>query len=81
MIFPNVTSIQYAFARIREPWDDAIFVSVHGRGLKGAKTGLIGTLSARGDKEAQAAIKACVAEGGEVGEAAALAVATLGGAQ
>ncbi|RII25370.1 MAG: cobalamin biosynthesis bifunctional protein CbiET [Geobacter sp.] len=35
-IFPNVTSIQYAFARIKEPWDDAIFVSVHGRGLKGA---------------------------------------------
>jgi len=33
-IFPNVTSIQYAFARIKEPWDDAIFVSVHGRGLK-----------------------------------------------
>jgi len=24
-IFPNVTSIQYAFARIKEPWDDAIF--------------------------------------------------------
>jgi precorrin-6Y C5,15-methyltransferase (decarboxylating) len=35
-IFPNVTSLQYAFARIKEPWDDAIFVSVHGRGLKGA---------------------------------------------
>jgi len=35
-IFPNVTSDQYAFARIKEPWDDAIFVSVHGRGLKGA---------------------------------------------
>jgi len=35
-IFPNVTSIQYAFARIKEPWDNAIFVSVHGRGLKGA---------------------------------------------
>jgi precorrin-6Y C5,15-methyltransferase (decarboxylating) len=35
-IFPNVTSVQYAFARIREPWDDAIFVSVDGRGLKGA---------------------------------------------
>lgn len=32
-IFPNVTSVQYAFARIKEPWDDAIFVSVHGRGL------------------------------------------------
>jgi len=30
---PNVTSVQYAFAKIREPWDDAIFVSVHGRGL------------------------------------------------
>lgn len=35
-IFPNVTSVQYAFARIKEPWDDAIFVSIHGRGLKGA---------------------------------------------
>jgi len=35
-IFPNVTSIQYAFARIKEPWDDAIFVSVHGRGMKNA---------------------------------------------
>lgn len=31
---PNVTSIQYAFAKIREPWDDAIFVSVQGRPLK-----------------------------------------------
>ena len=35
-IFPNVTSVQYAFARIKEPWDDAIFVSVHGRGMKTA---------------------------------------------
>jgi precorrin-6Y C5,15-methyltransferase (decarboxylating) len=25
-IFPNVTSVQYAFARIKEPWDDAVFV-------------------------------------------------------
>ncbi|MBT0663901.1 precorrin-6y C5,15-methyltransferase (decarboxylating) subunit CbiE [Geobacter pelophilus] len=32
-IFPNVTSVQYAFARIKEPWDDAVFVSVHGRGM------------------------------------------------
>jgi precorrin-6Y C5,15-methyltransferase (decarboxylating) len=32
-IFPNLTSVQYAFARIKEPWDDAVFVSVHGRGL------------------------------------------------
>jgi precorrin-6Y C5,15-methyltransferase (decarboxylating) len=33
---PNVTSIQYAFSKIRIPWDDAIFVSAHGRGVKGA---------------------------------------------
>ena len=26
-IFANVTSMQYAFARIKEPWDDAIFLS------------------------------------------------------
>ncbi|SEA60193.1 precorrin-6Y C5,15-methyltransferase (decarboxylating) [Desulfuromusa kysingii] len=31
---PNVTSVQYAFAKIREPWDDSIFISVHGRALK-----------------------------------------------
>ena len=28
--------MQYAFAKIREPWDDAVFVSAHGRGLPGA---------------------------------------------
>jgi len=33
---PNVTSVQYAFAKIGEAWDDAIFVSAHGRGLQGA---------------------------------------------
>ncbi len=33
---PNVTSVQYAFAKIREPWDDAVFISAHGRGFKGA---------------------------------------------
>ncbi len=33
---PNVTSVQYAFAKIREPWDDAVFVSAHGRELKDA---------------------------------------------
>jgi len=33
---PNVSSVQYAFAKIREPWDDAVFVSAHGRGMKGA---------------------------------------------
>ncbi|MFK5925331.1 MAG: precorrin-6y C5,15-methyltransferase (decarboxylating) subunit CbiE [Desulfuromusa sp.] len=31
---PNVTSVQYAFAKIREPWDDAVFVSGHDRLLK-----------------------------------------------
>jgi precorrin-6Y C5,15-methyltransferase (decarboxylating) len=33
---PNVSSVQYAFAKIKEPWDDAVFVSAHGRGIKGA---------------------------------------------
>ncbi|PLX73979.1 MAG: cobalamin biosynthesis bifunctional protein CbiET [Desulfuromonas sp.] len=33
---PNVSSVQYAFSKIREPWDDAIFISAQGRGLKGA---------------------------------------------
>lgn len=33
---PNVTSVQYAFAKIREPWDDAVFVSAHGRQLEEA---------------------------------------------
>ena len=28
--------MQYAFAKIKEPWDDTVFVSAHGRGLKGA---------------------------------------------
>lgn len=32
-IFANVTSMQHAFARIKEPWDDAIFLSIHGRGM------------------------------------------------
>ena len=32
---PNVSSVQYAFSKIREPWDDAVFVSAKGRGMKG----------------------------------------------
>jgi len=47
-IFPNVTSMQYAFARLKEPWDDGIFVSVHGRGMHQAVDKII------------AAEKACV---------------------
>ncbi|MEA3465153.1 MAG: precorrin-6y C5,15-methyltransferase (decarboxylating) subunit CbiE [Thermodesulfobacteriota bacterium] len=30
---PNVSSVQFAFARIKEPWDDAVFISTHGRSL------------------------------------------------
>lgn len=30
---PNVSSVQFAFARIKEPWDDAVFVSTQGRSL------------------------------------------------
>lgn len=30
---PNVSSVQFAFARIKEPWDDAVFISTAGRSL------------------------------------------------
>ncbi|BCA80698.1 precorrin-6y C5,15-methyltransferase (decarboxylating) subunit CbiE [Desulfuromonas sp. AOP6] len=33
---PNVSSVQYAFAKIKEPWDDAVFISAEGRGIKGS---------------------------------------------
>ncbi|MFC2071366.1 precorrin-6y C5,15-methyltransferase (decarboxylating) subunit CbiE [Chloroflexota bacterium] len=33
-IIPNVSSMQVAFARIGESWNDAIFVSAHGRDIK-----------------------------------------------
>ncbi len=32
-IHPGLSSMQLAFARIRTPWDDAVFVSAHGREL------------------------------------------------
>ena len=32
-VIPNVSSMQLAFARIRESWDDAVLVSAHGRGV------------------------------------------------
>jgi precorrin-6B C5,15-methyltransferase / cobalt-precorrin-6B C5,C15-methyltransferase len=32
-IFPNISSMQIAFALIKENWEDAFFYSVHGRGL------------------------------------------------
>jgi precorrin-6Y C5,15-methyltransferase (decarboxylating) len=30
-VVPTVSAMQLAFARIKEPWDDAVFISVHGR--------------------------------------------------
>lgn len=32
-VMPNVTAFQTAFARIHQTWEDAVFVSVHGRDL------------------------------------------------
>jgi precorrin-6B C5,15-methyltransferase / cobalt-precorrin-6B C5,C15-methyltransferase len=32
-VLPQVTAFQAAFARMREPWDDAVFISVHGRNI------------------------------------------------
>jgi len=30
-IYPNISSVAAAFARIKEPWDDAAIISLHGR--------------------------------------------------
>ena len=30
-VYPNISSVSAAFARIREPWDDARVISLHGR--------------------------------------------------
>lgn len=30
-LLPAVSAMQWAFAKIKEPWDDAVFISVHGR--------------------------------------------------
>ena len=32
-VIPNCTAFQTAFARIKEPWDTAVFISVHGRSI------------------------------------------------
>lgn len=34
-IIPNVSALQWAFAKAREPWDDATFLTVHGRSTAG----------------------------------------------
>ena len=74
-------SARYALQLIPGAEADAALRAALGT-LKGkAKAGLIGSISARGDKEALAAIRACASENGEAGAAAAEAVKTLGGAQ
>lgn len=74
-------SARYALQLIPGAEADAALRAAMGT-LKGtAKAGLIGTLSARGDREALAAIQACTGETGDVGDAAKLAVETLGGAK
>lgn len=34
-VFPNVSSMQWAFARAKESWQDAALLSAHGRGMQG----------------------------------------------
>lgn len=34
-IYPHTSSVQLAFARMGEAWQDAVFASVHGRSIKG----------------------------------------------
>ncbi len=33
-IYPNLSSVQAAFARLKEPWEDAALVSLHGHGAQ-----------------------------------------------
>ncbi len=37
-VIPNCTAFQAAFARIKEPWDTAVFISVHGRSITALDT-------------------------------------------
>ncbi len=67
---PNVTSIQYAFAKIKVPWDDTVFVSAHGRGLKGAVDRIVANDKAAvltDEKNTPAAIAAELIERGRDG--------------
>jgi precorrin-6B C5,15-methyltransferase / cobalt-precorrin-6B C5,C15-methyltransferase len=41
-VIPNCTAFQTAFARIREAWNDALFISVHGKTIK-ALDGIVRT--------------------------------------
>lgn len=42
-VLPGVSSMQLAFARAKEPWDDAVFVSVHGKPIEGLSEALDGS--------------------------------------
>jgi precorrin-6B C5,15-methyltransferase / cobalt-precorrin-6B C5,C15-methyltransferase len=41
-ILPNLSALQWAFAKAREPWDDAMFLTVHGRTMAGLADALRG---------------------------------------
>jgi precorrin-6Y C5,15-methyltransferase (decarboxylating) len=43
-VYPNLSSIQLAFARMGESWHDAEVVSIHGRGMKGLAQRIDGKL-------------------------------------
>ena len=80
---PNVSSVQYAFAKIREPWDDAVFVSTHGRGLKEAVDRIVANDKAAiltDDQNTPAAIARELLERGREGYSAWLCE-NLGGAE
>ena len=77
----SADSARYALQLIPGAETDAALRAALGTLHAKAKAGLIGTISARGDKEALAAITACASEDGEAGAAAAQAIKTLGGAQ
>ena len=65
--------ITYAFAKIKEPWDDTVFVSAHGRGLKGAVDRIVANDKAAvltDDVNTPAAIAAELIERGRDGYAA-----------
>lgn len=36
-IIPDVSSVQLAFSRIKEPWDDALLISLHGKSDAGRR--------------------------------------------
>ena len=38
-VLPNISTVQYLFARLAEPWEDAVVVSLHGRGGASADSG------------------------------------------